>query len=577
MKFKNRNYNVLKEVNPNQSMKISFQLRTLRISVWFWRLSIGDYLNCVKYMEAIIFARVSTQEQAQEGYSVDGQVVRLTEYCKKHNFNIIETFRVAESSSKDEKKEFNRMINLAKTRKSKVAIVVDKVDRLNRSVKDLPKLEELMTSQKAELHFLDIGRLDSEANTVQKLMLRIMTAIGNTYSDNLSDHGKRTYQHKVDNGECPGHAPIGYLNARDEAGRATVIVDSARAFLVTKIFEMYAAGIYSLGDLAKFAHQNNLTNTFYRHNDNKSITKNVISGVLKNRFYCGFICHKKSGRLYPHKYERLISRELFEACQRVTAERSAKNNRVKSVSTMKAGKEFIFKGLVRCGVTGRISTCDRKDKRGIDAGTYLIAWNPEATTKKVWVNEKVLLDEMAKIFQSMTIPVKMIEDVVENLNRQTEDEINFAKAQLESLNRQLGNLLTRGERLLDMKLDGQIDGEIYDRKRKEIEEEIKKTRAGIERHQTIDNGFKKYVISAFSLASRVYELFQNANLSEKRELINCVFSDIILHGKNPRFSLREPFHLMINLGECTDWLPIISEIRTCYFDTVNKMQMENLD
>ena len=55
-------------------------------------------------MEAIIFARVSTQEQAQEGYSVDGQVVRLTEYCKKHNFNIIETFRVAESSSKDEKK-----------------------------------------------------------------------------------------------------------------------------------------------------------------------------------------------------------------------------------------------------------------------------------------------------------------------------------------------------------------------------------------------------------------------------------------------------------------------------------------
>jgi len=82
------------------------------------------------------------------------------------------------------------------------------------------------------------------------------------------------------------------------------------------------------------------------------------------------------------------------------------------------------------------------------------------------VNEKVLLDEMGKIFQSMTIPVKMIEDVVENLNRHTEDGINFAKAQLDSLNRQLGNLLSMGERLLDMKLDGQIDAEIYDRKRK---------------------------------------------------------------------------------------------------------------
>ena len=43
-------------------------------------------------MKAVIFARVSTQEQAQEGYSVDNQVSRLTEYCKKHNFTIIEIF-----------------------------------------------------------------------------------------------------------------------------------------------------------------------------------------------------------------------------------------------------------------------------------------------------------------------------------------------------------------------------------------------------------------------------------------------------------------------------------------------------
>ena len=45
-------------------------------------------------MKAVIFARVSTQEQAQEGYSIESQIERLTEYCKKHNFTIIETFRV---------------------------------------------------------------------------------------------------------------------------------------------------------------------------------------------------------------------------------------------------------------------------------------------------------------------------------------------------------------------------------------------------------------------------------------------------------------------------------------------------
>ncbi len=79
---------------------------------------------------------------------------------------------------------------------------------------------------------------------------------------------------------------------------------------------------------------------------------------------------------------------------------------------MKAGKEFVFKGLVRCGATGKIVTCDRKER-----GTYLITWDPENPTKRLYINENVLLDEVSKIFQSMTVPVKMIEEVVENLNR----------------------------------------------------------------------------------------------------------------------------------------------------------------
>ncbi len=147
------------------------------------------------------------------------------------------------------------------------------------------------------------------------------------------------------------------------------------------------------------------------------------------------------------------------------------------------------------------------------------------------------------------------------------------------MNRQFGQLLLRGERLLDMKLDGQIDGEIYKRKRKEIEEEIKKTRAGIERYQTIDQGFKKYVISAFSLASRVYELFQNANLFEKRELMSCVFSNIILNGKSPCISLKKPFNLMVNLSQCTDWLPSFNIFRNKQDDilsTMNRPMMEGV-
>ena len=508
-------------------------------------------------MEAIIFARVSTQEQAQEGYSVDNQISRLTDYCKRNGFQIIETFRVAESSSKDEKKEFNRMIKFAKTRRHKVAIVVDKVDRLNRSVKDLPKLEELMSTNKAELHFLDIGRLDSDANTTQKLMLRIMTTIGNTYTDNLSDYGKRTYKHKVENGECPGPAPIGYLNTRNEQGKATVIIDPVRGLLVAKIFKMYSTGTYSLGDLQKFASENNLTNTFFKARTNKPITKNVIACLLKNHFYYGLIQNKKNNRFYPHKYERLISRDLFEKCQQITAERSAKNNRVQSVSTMKSGKDFIFKGLVRCGVTGKLAVCDQKER-----GTYLIAYNPENPNKKIWINENTLLEEVESIFKSMKLPVDMVQRVIKFVNEESNKEIEIQKNKLNELNRTIGQLESRASRLIDMKLDGHIDQESFEKKKKELDEEIKKAQAGIELYQIGDEGFKKYVIDAFSLSSRVHELFTKADLFEKRNLINCVCSNIILNGKNPCISLRKPFNLMVNLGGCTEWLPETQITRT---------------
>ena len=120
-----------------------------------------SYVNLfVIYMKkAIIWARVSSQEQANEGYSIDNQIERLTECCQKHNLAIFETFRVQESSTKGEKKEFNRMINLVKHQKDKVVVLATKIDRLNRSMADLSKLEELVRMENVELYFLENGRI----------------------------------------------------------------------------------------------------------------------------------------------------------------------------------------------------------------------------------------------------------------------------------------------------------------------------------------------------------------------------------------------------------------------------------
>ena len=270
-----------------------------------------------KPAKAVIFARVLTQEQAQEGYSVDIQVHRLQEYCKRNNFEIVKAIKLIESSTRGEREQFHEMINFIKTQKEPIALIVDSVDRLQRSFKEIPILEELRVANKVSIHFLREKQvLDKKANSAQLMAYQMFVLMATAYANSISENAKRGVQLKLEKGECTCKAPLGYLNVRDKTGNANIIIDAQKAPLVKKIFEMYSLGSTSLGDLEKFAKDNNLTNTFFKGSI-KTISKNVISCLLKNPFYYGEIYVQSHDKYYSHKYEKIIDRDLFDKCQEV--------------------------------------------------------------------------------------------------------------------------------------------------------------------------------------------------------------------------------------------------------------------
>ena len=84
-------------------------------------------------MKAIIFARVSTQEQETDGHSLDVQIAKLREYCNRNNLEVIKEYEIVESSTKGERPEFHKMIDFVNEQKGQISLVCDKVDRLQRS------------------------------------------------------------------------------------------------------------------------------------------------------------------------------------------------------------------------------------------------------------------------------------------------------------------------------------------------------------------------------------------------------------------------------------------------------------
>lgn len=213
-------------------------------------------------MKAIICARVSTQEQEQDGHSIDAQIAKLGEYAARNNFEVIKEFEVVESSTRGERPEFYKMIDFVKAQKERMALVCNKVDRLQRSFAELLILDKLRKENKLVLHFLDIGKLDSEANSQQIAFYQMSVVMANAYTNAISDNVKRSVLYKLNNGECIQKVPLGYLNVRDAVGKSNVIVDKSRALLIQEMFTRYSTGMLSLGDLAKFANNNTLRTTF---------------------------------------------------------------------------------------------------------------------------------------------------------------------------------------------------------------------------------------------------------------------------------------------------------------------------
>lgn len=303
-------------------------------------------------MKAVILARVSTAEQ-EEGHSVDAQVERLREYCKRRNLDVVQVFRIIESSTNGKRKEFYAMLDYVNAHREIVAVVVDAVDRMQRSFKESIILQELVKREKVELHFIREGNVigrNSTSSDILRWDFAVMMA--KAYVAALSDNVKRSYQHKNNKGEWAAPAPLGYWNDFDSVKeKKTVIVDKERACIIRQMFEDYATGTVSVQEVARRAQQWGLTNK----KSGKPIAKSQVHNLLQNPFYCGVM--RVKGKLYNHIYEPIITMELFERCEAVRLGHNKKPFKY-------GGKGFLFRGLLYC------ADCDCAFSTEIKKGKY---------------------------------------------------------------------------------------------------------------------------------------------------------------------------------------------------------------
>ena len=485
-------------------------------------------------MKIILLARVSTEEQKEAGNSLPAQMVRLKKYALDKGFaekDLIE-FEFDESAYKKERDKFAEVIRSVDASNEPIALCCDKIDRLIRNfTSELVKLEDYRNEGKIVLHFPSdniILHKDSPATDLFRFTMGV--SLAKYFSDSISDNVKRAFETKLKKGEWIGWSPFGYVNVTLEDDKKWIEIEPLKAKIVVSIYEWYATASYSMLEIKHKV----------REIYDLDMAKSQIDEIMKNPFYYGEM--KIKGKLYPHHYDRVITKTLFDRVQEVKAGFSKKHFKY-------AGLPYLYRGLIRCAECG-CSITPEQSKGHI----YYHCTQYKGRHGAVWVKEEQLTEQLANIFTQFQIPEPVLQELAIALKKAHQDKSHYQQSLRSALEAEYAKYQTRIEKMYDDQLDGRITIDMYDKKYKEFREKQEQIRNRLSNLESADETYYQTVTSLLQLANKAPELFKRSEMHQKRELLQLTLQNLVLKGEKLEFNLLKPFDLLLDLSKTGLWL-----------------------
>ena len=230
-------------------------------------------------MKAVIYIRVSTTEQASSNQSLPVQESKARGLCQQRGLSVLRIFAdKGESARTDDRPEFKKLMEYCHQHRREVShVVVSDLSRLARNVLDQGQTIVALTEMGIALVSVDEPNLDDSA--AGRLLKNVLGSMNQFFSDSLSEKTKDRMTAGVKQGRWLWVAPLGY---RNETKTKTVVVDSERAPLVRKAFEL--VNEKDFGHAYKIVRSLGLTTR-----SGRQIPKQTLSFLLRNEFYSGWI------------------------------------------------------------------------------------------------------------------------------------------------------------------------------------------------------------------------------------------------------------------------------------------------
>ncbi len=404
-------------------------------------------------MKYVIYCRKSSESEDKQVQSLESQETELLRLAKNQNLQVVGILKESMSAKSEGRPIFKKVVDMITSGKAD-AILCWKLDRLARNMVEGGKIMDLLgKGVLKEIKTFESTHLPSD----NVLMLAVHFGMANQYSRDLSTNVLRGNRTKLEKGDWPNKAPIGYLN--DKAIKK-IIVDTKKAKYVLRAFELYASGGYGFEDIATI-----LFNEGFRSYTGVIFAKDKIQKMLKDTFYYGVM--KSNEKLYQGNHTPIISKALFDTVQEVMGKRKHPH----------ANKLFFpLRGFITCENCGCMYTASLK--KGNDY-YYCTNGKGACSAHKKYMRENELYIKILPILKSLIWDRELVEIVYESVKEQSGVDNKYFEETLNNLNTMLKTLLERESKLLDAFLDSSINKETHDQKSLEIQNSIFQTKQSV--------------------------------------------------------------------------------------------------
>lgn len=498
---------------------------------------------------AVLYLRVSTNKQVgrgedEEGYSLPTQRQALLRKAAQIEAEVVDEYvDRGESARTSDRPQFQAMMKRIATQQDVDFVIVHKIDRFARNVRDHANM--LFKLQEAGAELVSVSE-NIDGSPQGRLQNFIMAAIAEFYSANLATEVLEKTTKKAELGGTPYMAPTGYLNVHERIDGnivATIVPDPERARLIQYAFEAYATGEFTLRSLTEELADRGLTCRPTAKYPEKPLSLSKIAKILRSPYYIGLVNY--AGEQYQGRHEPLVTPDIFQQVQDLL------DGRVNAKERQRLHRHYL-KGTIFCGRCGtRLGLTHATGRRG---GTYLYFYCLGRQYRNGCDLPYLQVDDVEDAVQGLYASVQLTPEERAQLQSEVSSilrgEKSVADKERKRLTRQIDGLKRQRYIWADKVATGGVPDDIGRERQAGLTRQLNRANAELAALDAGGTDFEQTLDRALELASVCVKGYEQAGDHDKRLWNQTFFSQIkVLHPDHATPVLSPTFAALRPLGE----------------------------